>query len=1605
MNDRIVQGSRPLALAGFLLAAIPPADASTDLSGDGHAPFCRVIYQGESGQALSAKPAALKGWPERTVRLIYFLPKDRPFRAEVVDSMKTAIVQIQAFFAQQMREHGHGDLTFQYETDAMGEPLVHRVDGEHDGGHYVEGGAFDEILQTSFGRGREIELLVLDQDSGLIGGAGGLAYVRVVNGQPFGTAEVPASLDWVTTVHELGHAFGLEHDFRSDDYIMSYGSDPDRVSACNAGLLTVHPFFNPDIGGAQSSAETIIDLTSSLSYEAGSSSIPVQLRVSDSTGLHQVLLFARTSPPHFAAGLLEVLACRSLSGESPAVVEFDYDGSIPSERLTSLSDPVVHPLVVRAVDQYGRRSGAIFGLHQSSPFHIVTLEEPETVTSLAFSPEGTSLATATGNHAISLWDLERREVMAELGPIPFQELSSESSVAFSPDGATLASRARDGNVRLWDVATGSMTAALEGQPGTPTSLAFSPDGATLAAVSSDNTVTLWNLETETESASLRHDTWVSDLAFSPDGATIASASSDGQIHLWDSATGAHTAALEGHEDWVGGLAFSADGATLASSGLGGLVKLWDVTTRRGVATLEHGWIVGDMAFSPDGLTLACASRRVVRLWDAASRVQIGALPHAHRVEAVAFSPDGRTFASGTTKGVELWDASEWLRPRSQELVKISGDGQQGSFDSPLEDPLVVEVLDQHGNAVAGAPVTFAVTEGHGKLSGRFTIENTTTDANGRAQIVLTLGSNPGRTIVEARVLETISVTFNAFAAETPVPPLGDGDPGRWHLPDGATLRLGSGRTVGRAPMAYSPDNQRLAVATSIGTWLYDVATAREVSLLPGAWVGSVAFSPDGLTLAAGSSHTITLWDVASGESTATLRGPNGIGFVTFSADGTILAAASRNSVRIWDAASLEQTATLEGEVHAAALSPDGTTLAAASGTTVKLWDVAAGAILGTLEDEIDIQSLTFSPDGAILATGSTRAVKLWDVTQGQTIAALQGHAERIPSVAFSPDGATLAAGSDDNGAWLWDVATWENVARFDDPAMAYAVAFSPDGGTLVSMSNQDFVLRDLATKNVALIPRPTWPVLSLAFSPDGATLAEASASTRLWDLVTGWDVSTLEYRARAVAFSPDGDVLALGGNEIRLWDVARSLSIATFDAQLSAVRSLALSPDGATLAAGYLENLVLWDVATGQGATLEGHTEEVSSVAFSPDGAILASGSRDATARVWDLETRQEVTTLQGHDGDVSVAFSPDGNTLATGSWNGTVQLWDVATWMEIATLHRHPGWIYTMAFSPDGETLAVGTRQGAVVLWDTETWMEITTLRGHPGGVHSVAFSPDGTTLATGSEDGTALLWDLSPQPHALRIVSGDGQRGGPGALLAGPLVVEVRDENGDLLEGAEVTFVITAGGGTLATETTTTDPAGRATTTLTLGSTPGPNTVDVAVEGLDPMLFTATAEATPDFDGDGEVGFDDFFLFAEAFGGSDPRFDLDASGSVDFADFFLFAESFGQPARAKLMALARERIGLPDGPLLQQNAPNPFNSQTVISWFLLSPGPARLEVFALNGQRVAVLASGDHKAGLHRLHWDGRDGHGRPLASGTYLYRLVTAEDVWARKLVLIR
>ncbi|MEP7378509.1 MAG: TIR domain-containing protein, partial [Chloroflexota bacterium] len=228
------------------------------------------------------------------------------------------------------------------------------------------------------------------------------------------------------------------------------------------------------------------------------------------------------------------------------------------------------------------------------------------------------------------------------------------SVAFSPDGRTLASGSSDSSVILWDVATRTRIGEpLPSPTGGVYSVAFSPDGRTLAGGTSEDSVILWDVATRSPIGEPLHtQTGVASVAFSPDGRTLAS-STNGGIILWDVASRARIGeALTGHGGSVFSVAFSPDGRTLAGGTPDTGVILWDVAsrTRIGEPLTGHADRVHSVAFSPDGRTLASGSEdSSVILWDVASRGRIGEplTGHTGGVHSVAFSPDGRTLASGT----------------------------------------------------------------------------------------------------------------------------------------------------------------------------------------------------------------------------------------------------------------------------------------------------------------------------------------------------------------------------------------------------------------------------------------------------------------------------------------------------------------------------------------------------------------------------------------------------------------------------------------------------------------------------------------------------------------------------------------------------------------------------------------------------------------------------------------------------------------------------------------------------------------------------------------------------------------------------------------------
>jgi WD40 repeat protein len=277
------------------------------------------------------------------------------------------------------------------------------------------------------------------------------------------------------------------------------------------------------------------------------------------------------------------------------------------------------------------------------------------VTALAFSPDGRTVATASGDETVKLWDAATRRERAVLRG----HAGEVACLAFSPDGRFLATGSADRLVKIWDPWVARERQTLRGHAQRVSAVAFSPDGRTLATGGADRLVKLWDVATGREQAALdRHATRVRALAFSPDGRTLASASEDRTAKLWDVAAARERLTLAGHLQVVDSVAFSADGRTLVTGSMDRSVKLWDVASGRERASfVAHAQPVDCLALSPDGKTLATGGAdHAVKLWDVATgRERITLAAHEECVCALAFSPDGKVLATaGEDRTVRFW---------------------------------------------------------------------------------------------------------------------------------------------------------------------------------------------------------------------------------------------------------------------------------------------------------------------------------------------------------------------------------------------------------------------------------------------------------------------------------------------------------------------------------------------------------------------------------------------------------------------------------------------------------------------------------------------------------------------------------------------------------------------------------------------------------------------------------------------------------------------------------------------------------------------------------------------------------------------------------------
>ncbi len=520
---------------------------------------------------------------------------------------------------------------------------------------------------------------------------------------------------------------------------------------------------------------------------------------------------------------------------------------------------------------------------------------------LAFSPDGGTLASASEEEKVRLWEVPSGRPKGK--PM---DSGHDVGLAFDRQGATLATSAPAtsppfGGIVVRDVATGARIAAGAGDTA-PDALALSPDGELLASAGSDEPIRLWRVKgsrvvSDPACPSSRDATGGFGLAFADDGRTLAWAAEGGTVGLFDvrrcaiiaRRRSAHRAALavsfmpRGHRLasagvlgvrlWnvpgldpatrrlgstaVAGLDWTGD-ASLASAGApGGAVRIWDLSGR---STLARPLAVDRptlLALSPDGRTLAVAGDGDVTLWDTRRRTRLGDLVDAPEARALAFAPDGLRLAIGDIDGrLGLWDVST-LRP-------------------VIRNVRAADIIRDVAFAPDGG--TLASVGWPSEAIRRF-----------RARDLTPMGRR--------------------FVAAT-----------SWAL-----------------WFAFAPDG-RLLVCDEDGTIeVWDAAKPKRVGgFLSGCGQpGSLAVSPDGRTLAAGGTDVIALWDLRSRRPLGQrLVGHTGdITSLSFSADGRTLASAA-GDLRLWDVSRRRQIGDAVPGYDFVAFTRDGLLSSGRAGTVV-----------------------------------------------------------------------------------------------------------------------------------------------------------------------------------------------------------------------------------------------------------------------------------------------------------------------------------------------------------------------------------------------------------------------------------------------------------------------------------------------------------------------------------------------------------------------------------------------------------------------------------------------------------------------------------------------
>ena len=781
------------------------------------------------------------------------------------------------------------------------------------------------------------------------------------------------------------------------------------------------------------------------------------------------------------------------------------------------------------------------------------------VLSVAYSPDGLTLASGSEDNTARLWDAQSGQHKLTLEG----HEDAVTSVVFSPNGGTLASGSKDTTIRLWDTKSAYHKSTLEGHGGGVTSVVFNPKGNRLASGGGDRTVRLWESEirfgqNRCITTLQEQDARVTSVVFSPDGHLLASGGAGGTIRLWKLSNIERPISLSGHTETVHAIVFSPDGRTLASGSADNTIHVWDARGGQHFATLKgHTNGVFSVEFSPDGGMLISESYdSTIRFWDVKTGKNETTLRGGHTdcVKSLAFAPNGQMLASVNSDkdadGLSRKDRAASV-PRYRTDDELSGENsaatvhlwdlRTGIPKAMVSSDVKSVIISPNGQTLVGVSEekevdSYGVSQKSVPRVGLWDVETGILKATVSSDVGSVVISPNGRTLVgvsEEKEVDSYRVSRKTGTARV----------GLWDVETGIpktflTEEIVNVKTVNVRLIVFSPDSQTLA------------------SLSEDERVGRDRYRMDNPAV------NLRLWKVETGKEPTlclTEEVPD-VTSIVFSPDSQTLATVDKDiSANSYDYSRRHRS------------------------VNVRLWDVGSGKSKPLfMEDEanvspVNVTSIVFSPDSQTLATvdkdrsvdiygraaiSGSENIRLWDGKTGEPKASFaREDTSDVNSIVFTSNSQTLASVHRDNTISLWDVETGQHKSTLaEEMANVNTIFCSPSGGTLISLSG-----------------------------------SESSGSP--YDVDKNKD------------------------EKISFWDVETGERKSTLAEEMASVKLNVLSPDRTRLAGVGLDGRIrVWDVETGQHkSTFEGHIGQVTFIVFSADGSTLASGSEDGTVLLWDL--------------------------------------------------------------------------------------------------------------------------------------------------------------------------------------------------------------------------------------------------------------------------------------------------------------------------------------------------------------------------------------------------